>query len=262
MATRASMNAYASASVLMSHRLNTLYPNNTANNSTAMFIMDVIRIFEPAGKTPAETSLSLDVSFCSAYSKISRSQEQTNRHWIMIEMSIESCGMSCLTTARSHHDTQGALQQLPHANFTITFTSWSQHGKAITWAYQELPSILHQPPWQVCATPALGRSAPHQSTIVLFAGSCTGTGQLSLWTAAAQQTVSKFSLMLCISGFIHYVSMMNNWLWYNSFFVQGPGSSFCEQLRQHNKQCQTIFLMPCIPGFVQHASMLTQRSCI
>jgi len=43
------LNAYASASVFMSHRLNTLYPNNTANNSIAMFIMDVTRIFEPAG---------------------------------------------------------------------------------------------------------------------------------------------------------------------------------------------------------------------
>lgn len=61
------MNAYASASVLMSHRLNTLYPNNTANNSTAMFIMDVTRIFEPAGKAQAETCLSLDVLFCLAF---------------------------------------------------------------------------------------------------------------------------------------------------------------------------------------------------
>ena len=54
--------AYASASVFMSHRLNTLYPSNTANNSIAMFIMDVIRIFEPAGKGQPETSL-----YCSAW---------------------------------------------------------------------------------------------------------------------------------------------------------------------------------------------------
>ena len=111
----------------------------------------------------------------------------------MIKRSVEACCMSCYTVASSQHSTQCALQHMSPAKLTIMFTAWSQHGKAITWAYQELPSILHLPLWQVCATPAPSRSAPHQSTIVLFAGSCIETGQLSLWKAAStEQTVSKY----------------------------------------------------------------------
>lgn len=42
------LHPHASASVLMSHRLNTLYPSSTASNSSAILIIDVIRILEPA----------------------------------------------------------------------------------------------------------------------------------------------------------------------------------------------------------------------
>ena len=137
----------------------------------------------------------------------------------MIKRSVEACCMSCYTVASSQHSTQCALQHMSPAKLTIMFTAWSQHGKAITWAYQELPSILHLPLWQVCATPAPSRSAPHQSTIVLFAGSCIETGQLSLWKAAPkQQTVSHW-----LGYFINFLlfTILLHWhgcLSYKTFF--------------------------------------------
>ncbi len=102
------------------------------------------------------------------------------------------------------------------------------HAVSLPWAYQELPSILHLPLWQVCAIPAPGRSAPHQSTSVLFAGFCTGTGQLSLWRAASsQQTVSHW--LGCVIN-IWLFTILLYWhgcLWYKLFSFTASKSDPC-----------------------------------
>ena len=111
--------AYASASVFMSHRLNTLYPSNTANNSIAMFIMDVIRIFEPAGKGPPETLL-----YCSAW-RMQKAISHMSQEWTLNHRQhvAESCCTSCHTGASSSHK-HSVL-------YSILLKHSSQHGHSM-----------------------------------------------------------------------------------------------------------------------------------